>query len=307
MAKKEIIPARYRLKVKQRLAIVEWAMERGIKPAGERFGLDRKTVREWRDRYRARGILGLVPAYPERRKSRVPADVIALIEQARRELQYGAARTRIWLRRAHKRQVPMATISRTFVRLGLRYLPRSRRRASRPRQLKLFEKPNPGDSVQVDVKIIKLLGRKAYQYTAIDDCTRFRVLRLYRELNQRSSVDFLGEVRRALPFPIHQLQCDNGTEFSLDFALTVQEAGIRLRYIRPRRPQQNGKVERSHRIDNEEFWRREAPSHFGTAVPALQAWERRYNFERFSVALHGETPAEKLQRLLPDANLACLA
>jgi transposase InsO family protein len=75
------------------------------------------------------------------------------------------------------------------------------------------------------------------------------------KLNQRSSVDFLGEVRRALPFPIHQLQCDNGTEFSLSFALTVQEAGIKLRSIRPRRPQQNGKVERSHRIDAEEFWR----------------------------------------------------
>jgi transposase len=81
------------------------------------------------------------------------------------------------------------------------------------------------------------------------------VLRLYHELNQRSSVDFLGEVRRALPFPIHQLQCDYGTEFSLSFALTVQEAGIKLRSIRPRRPQQNGKVERSHRIDAEAFWR----------------------------------------------------
>jgi Helix-turn-helix domain len=91
MVKKEKIPARYRLKVKQRLAIVEWAMEHGIKPAGERFGLDRKTVREWRDRYRAKGLVGLVPVYPERRKSRLPEEVVALIEYARRELQYGAA------------------------------------------------------------------------------------------------------------------------------------------------------------------------------------------------------------------------
>ena len=304
MAKKEVVPPRYSLKVQERLKIVEWAMERGIKPAGERFGLDRKTVREWRDRYRAQGIVGLIPMYPERRKSRLPSEVLALIEHARRELQYGAARTRIWLRRVHKRNVPMATISRTFVRLGLRYLPRGRKRAPRPRQLKLFEKPQPGDSVQVDVKVVALAGRKAYQYTAIDDCTRFRVLRLYRELNQRSSVAFLDEVRRALPFPIQQLQCDNGTEFSLAFALTVQEAGIRLRYIRPRRPQQNGKVERSHRIDAEEFWRREAPPDFMTALAALQAWERRYNFERFSVALKGETPAEKLQRLLPATKVA---
>jgi transposase InsO family protein len=84
----------------------------------------------------------------------------------------------------------------------------------------------------------------------------------------------------------------------------VQDAGVTLRYIRPRQPQQNGKVERSHRIDAEEFWRREAPPDFMAAVPALLAWERRYNFERFSVALKGETPAEKLQRLLPDVKVA---
>ncbi len=29
-----------------------------------------------------------------------------------------------------------------------------------------------------------------------------------------------------------------------------------------------------------------------------------YNFERFSMALHGETPAEKLQRLLPAVQVA---
>jgi integrase-like protein len=96
----------------------------------------------------------------------------------------------------------------------------------RPKQLRLFERPEPGDSVQVDVKVVKVSGRKAFQYTAIDDCTRFRVLRLYREQNQRSSIDFLAELRRALPFPIRRLQCDNGSEFPLAFALTVEAAGI---------------------------------------------------------------------------------
>jgi len=60
----------------------------------------------------------------------------------------------------------------------------------------------------------------------------------------------------SFPFPIKWLQCDHGQEFSFAFALGVEAAGIRHRYIRPRRPQQNGKVERSHRIDNEEFWNR---------------------------------------------------
>ena len=86
------------------------------------------------------------------------------------------------------------------------------------------------------------------------------------------------------------------------FALAVQAAGIKHRYIRPRRPQQNGKVERSHRIDHEEFWSRHHFSDFDTAASALQAWETTYNYARFSLALQGQTPAEKLAtRLVPPA------
>ena len=81
--------------------------------------------------------------------------------------------------------------------------------------------------------------------------------------------------------------------------LALQAAGIRHRYIRPRRPQQNGKVERSHRIDQEEFWGRRCFETFVEADTALQAWARVYNVERFSLALRGETPAEKLARLRP--------
>ena len=107
------------------------------------------------------------------------------------------------------------------------------------------------------MKFVKIAGRWAFQYTALDDCTRFRVLRLYRRLHHGSSLAFLAELRRAFPFRIKRLQCDHGQEVSFAFVLAVQAAGIRHRYIRPRRPQQNGKVERSHRIDQEEFWGRQ--------------------------------------------------
>jgi transposase InsO family protein len=77
--------------------------------------------------------------------------------------------------------------------------------------------------------------------------------------------------------------------------------GIRHRYIRPRRPQQNGKVERSHRIDHEEFWSRQRFADFDTAVTALRAWESTYNYGRFSLAVQGRTPAEKLAAFRPPA------
>jgi len=87
----------------------------------------------------------------------------------------------------------------------------------------------------------------------------------------------------------------------LDFALAVQALGIQRRHIRPRHPQRNGKVERSHRIDQEAFWGRRRLADFDEAVTALRAWERTYNYERFSVALRGRTPAEKLAAVLPSA------
>lgn len=165
---------------------------------------DRKTVREWRDRAREAGPPGLVPRYPERRSRRIPAEVVDLIAHARRDLQYGACRTRIWLLRVHQVKVAARTITRICDDLGLPRVQRPKRRRA-GRQLKLFEKATPGESVQVDVKVVRLGSTKAYQYTACDDCTRFRVLRLYRQQNTFTSLDFLSEIVAAFPFPIRKL------------------------------------------------------------------------------------------------------
>jgi transposase len=298
------IRAQYRWRVKHRLRVLAYGEAHSLKAASRHFGLERKTIRRWRDRYRADGVLGLVPRYPTQRPSRLPAETLRLIEHARRELEYGAGRTQVWLWRVHHIRLHRTTITQVFHRLGLPHLPRRRKRATRPRQLRLFEKPDPGDSVQIDVKHVKIAGQRAYQYTALDDCTRLRALRLFRHLGLRSTLAFLADVRQRFPFAIRKVQTDHGAEFSLEFVLALQEAGIRHRYIRPRRPQQNGKVERSHRIDHEEFWSRHRFETFAEADLAVRGWERTYNVERFSLALRGETPAEKLARLRPGTLVA---
>jgi transposase InsO family protein len=154
------------------------------------------------------------------------------------------------------------------------------------------------------VKYVSIAGRWAFQYTALDACTRFRGLRLYRRLHYSSSLASLTELRLAFPFPVQRLQCDHGQEVSVAFVVGVEAAGIRHRYIRPRRPQQNGKVERSHRIDNEEFWGRHRFQDFEAAAAALRDWETRYKYERFSLALQGRTPAEKLAAFHPPQRVA---
>ena len=83
--------------------------------------------------------------------------------------------------------------------------------------------------------------------------------------------------------------------------MAIERAGIRHRYIQPRRPEQNGKVERSHRIDAEKFWGRHSFQSFAVAEGALRHWERVYNELGFSLALKGRTPAKKLAAVLAAA------
>jgi transposase InsO family protein len=194
--------------------------------------------------------------------------------------------------RTHQVRISQSSVQRIVRELGLPPLRRIRKR--RPRQLRLFERERPGDCVQIDVKFVRVGGQRRFQYTALDDCTRYRVLRLYRDLNQWTSRRFLAEIVAAFPFAIRCIQTDNGREFPLAFKLAVEELGIAYRYTRPRRPQQNGKVERSHRIDNEEFWSLQSFAGFLEAEVAVRNWERTYNEERFSLALRGRTQAERL-------------
>jgi hypothetical protein len=97
--------------------------------------------------------------------------------------------------------------------------------------------------------------KRYYQYTAIDDCTRLRVLRIYPRSDQKTAIQFFDYVTSRLPFVIEQVQTDNGAEFQSGFHWHLLDRGIGHRYIRPATPRLNGKVERSHRIDAEEFYR----------------------------------------------------
>lgn len=64
------------------------------------------------------------------------------------------------------------------------------------------------------------IGPGLYQYTSVDDCTRYRVLRLYSRRTAVNSLDFIDCVIEEMPFPIQRSQTDRGREF---FAVKVQE------------------------------------------------------------------------------------
>jgi len=157
------IAGRHKLRVKQRRRVVEYALEQGIKPSARHFGLARRTVRTWVRRWKAGGEAGLVPQYPATRKRRLPESTRELIRIARVDHRYGAARAQVWLKRVHGLQVNAGTIQHVFREIGIPVLTKTPKR--RPKQMLLFEKDEPGDSVQVDVKVVKLQREKVFQYT----------------------------------------------------------------------------------------------------------------------------------------------
>ena len=189
----------YRTWVRHRLVVLEYAWAHGPAAAGRHYRISARTIRRWRKRWRAAGVEGLVPSYLRHRPRRVPPTALEQIRHARQELGYGAARTRLWLQRVHGVRLAMGTLQRVFRDVGLPRLRRTRKRE--PRQMKLFKKAGTGRSIQVDVKYVQIAGRWAFQYTALDDCTRFRVLRLYRRLHHGSSLAFLGSSNEPSPSP----------------------------------------------------------------------------------------------------------
>jgi transposase InsO family protein len=126
------------------------------------------------------------------------------------------------------------------------------------RKWKRYEKPQPGHAVQVDVKFIAPLAassrKKYYQFTAIDDCTRIRVLRIYDRLNQKAAIQLADYLLDKLPIRVEAIQTD-GSGSQSAFHWHLADRGIRHIYIKAATPRLNGKVERSQRLDAEEFYR----------------------------------------------------
>lgn len=128
-----------------------------------------------------------------------------------------------------------------------------------------------------------------------------RVLQIFERNTQQSAIAFVDYVLAKLPFAVQCIQTDNGSEFGPQFHWHVLDKGIQHRYIRPRRPYLNGKSERSHRIDEEEFYRQLEGVVISTVEEfnqGLQEWEKFYNYHRPHGGLNGKTPYERLRERL---------
>lgn len=121
---------------------------------------------------------------------------------------------------------------------------------------------------QLDVKYIPKkcyvgeIPDKFYQYTVIDEASRERFIYPFKEQSSYSTVQFVKMAIKHFGYKPEIIQTDNGFEFTHfkdttrvhPFDILCNHLGIKHQLIRPRTPRHNGKVERSHRNDNERFY-----------------------------------------------------
>jgi transposase InsO family protein len=94
-------------------------------------------------------------------------------------------------------------------------------------------------------------------------------------------------VLEKLPFQVEVIQTDLGAKFGSQFQYHVLDRGIEHVYIKPATPRLNGKVDRSHRIDQEEFYRMlegVVIDDTGLFNVRLKEWEDFYNFHRMELS-----------------------
>ena len=270
------------------------------------FGISRQTYYRWYRRYGQLGESGLKngSSRPLHSPRATPSEVAEKVLYLRRYYHFGPARICMYLRRYHALTISQSGIWHLLKRAGVSRLPSNMRYRSRQERFQRYEKPLPGHQLQVDVKFLAPVAgrpRRYYQYTAIDDCTRIRILKIFGANTQQNAITFVDDVLAKLPFRVECIQTDNGGEFGPQFHWHILDKGIQHRYIRPRRPYLNGKTERSHRIDDDEFYRQlqgvviSSVAEFNTR---LQEWEHFYNYDRPHGALQGQTPNERLREKL---------
>ncbi len=253
-----------------RLSLIRYAEKYGVTNAAIKYKTNRQYIYRWKRRFDG-SIESLRDRSrrPHHHPNQHTREEIKLIsDMRRRNPDAGLVVFRVKLaRRGYTRSIP-----------GLyRFLKRQGIMAVHPPNPKYIPKPyeqmdHPGQRIWIDVKFVpsaclvnsRVIGKQFFRYTALNEYSRWRFVEAFEEHNTYSSAMFPEHLLKAFPFPVECVRTDNGTEFTNRFTsqrekptlfqVHLQDHGIRHKLIKPYTPRHNGKVERSHRKDNERFY-----------------------------------------------------
>ena len=257
--------------MKFRYSVMKYVEKYGVAKASRKYNKCKSYIYFWKDRYD--GSMESLACQSRRPHSHpnqhTEAELRIIRNMRRRNPNLGIVE--LWARlrkRGYTRCVE--SLWRVLRREGFveKEKPRKKYRPKPYEQMQY-----PGQRIQIDVKVVPRScvadpQLRLYQYTAIDEYSRYRVLGAYPEQSTYSSADFLRHVVAAFQrkgVKVECVQTDNGFEFTNRFSnsqrdiptlfeSTAAELGIRHKLIRPYTPRHNGKVERSHREDQKRFY-----------------------------------------------------
>jgi transposase InsO family protein len=270
----------------------------------------KRTLERWVSAYKLLGEAGLEPksTRPKTNPKDMPIALKEKIIAIRKDSGKSAIKIHWQLEKAgiiiHER-----TIGKYLKTEGL-----TRRYRIRKVQYKYIKAQlQPGDLLEIDVKYVpkRFDGKQYFQYTAIDCASRWRHLEVYDDQNNTSIIQFLHVVIARFPYPIKAIKTDNHSTFTNRYTgyqksedprnprlhpldLECQKLGIEHYLIDPGKPAQNGKVERSHRSDQEQVYNRFIFRTVNHLKLKLRLWNMYYN-DLEHCGLGGKTPNEMLQ------------
>ena len=297
---------------KRRLAWIDFyhAHDHHARLTCRHFAIAPATFYKWLHRFNPRDLSSLEDR--SRRPHRVRSSplpqatvdkVIALRKQFPAWSKYKLA---VLLLDRHRITLSPSTLGRLIQKHNL-FLPKPRKKAlrrlkrQRQRAPKALLQAAPGSLVQMDTKHLRFSdGSKAYQFTALDTCTRLRVIRAASTASSKAAQRFLEEAQHAFPFPIQNLNTDNGSEFLGSFDQACANSLPHF-FSYPHCPKENALLERSHKTDDDEFYHllEEEPQSVAELNQEIRKWERIYNTVRPHTSLGYLTPAAYLAKLTP--------
>lgn len=304
--------------MKFRQALIEYSLKYGVTKAAIRYKTNRQYIYRWRKRYDGTlQSLADKSHKPHHHPNEHTPDELKLIENMRKR-NPNAGLIVFWVKLRQRGYTRSVT--------GLyRILRKQGQMALKPPNPKYIPKPYekilyPGQRVQIDVKVVPSVcivgdakGQKFYQYTAIDEYSRFRYLEAFEEHSSYSSAVFVEHLIKKFPFKIECVQTDNGQEFTKKlgysktptptmFEATLEQHNIKHKLIRPYTPRHNGKVERSHRKDNEYFYATHTFYSFDDFAKQLKVHNYKYN--KFPMRpLNWKAPVDYIKAFLQDGEI----
>jgi len=288
------------------------------------FGVSPQTFYRWKRRYNPRRLKTLEKKSSKPHRLRIPetpSKTVLRIQQLRQQYpRWGRDKIKVLLEREHI-YISASTVGRVINRLkdrgalkepvNIGMVRKQRKKRWKPRYAvrkpKDYTVKEPGDLVEVDTVVIKLLPDLIrYQFDARDIVSKRDGMRVYSKQSSACGAMFLEYLEKKYPFKIKAIQIDGGSEFKKDFEDTCKKKGILLFVLPPRSPKLNGHVERANRTHREEFYEvTEIELSLTEHNKQLEKWEYTYNYIRPHQALDYLTPDEYYQNYLKNKEAMC--